>query len=84
MLTRERIARERIAQFQAQITRMIVRKEDFFLKLDRLSDAKLVMFYVALCIDQEESRRLNYIEEKIQNFNGHYLSLLVQIYKRLL
>jgi hypothetical protein len=82
MLTRERIVKERIVQLQAQIKRMIVRKEYIFLKLDDLSDFKLAMFYVALCIDQEESRRLDYIEEKIQNYNGHDLSLLVQIYKR--
>ncbi len=82
MLTRERIVKERIVQFQAQIKRMIVRKEYIFLKLDDLSDFKLAMFYVALCIDQEESRRLDYIEEKIQNCNGHDLNLLVHIYQR--
>jgi len=73
------LTKERTRQFQAQIKRMVVRKEEMFLKLDRLSNSKLVMFYVALCVDKEEPRRLNYVEEKVQNLNGNYLNLLVSI-----
>jgi hypothetical protein len=89
------LKRERQLQIAAQIRRMIVRKEKIFLNLDQLSPFQLVMFYVALCvdqkearridqeearrIDQEEARRLNNVEEKIQNLNGDYLKLFVSV-----
>jgi len=71
------LKKERQIQFKTQIMRMIDKKEEIFLKLDTLSNSKLVMFYVALCIDKEEPRRLNYVEEKVQGLNGKYLNLLV-------
>jgi hypothetical protein len=74
------LSKERALQFKAQIQRMIIKKEDLFLKLDTLSNSKLVMFYVALCLDKEEPRRLNYVEEKIQNLNGDLLKLLFSLF----
>lgn len=74
------LSKERTLQFKAQIQRMIIKKEEMFLKLDTLSNSKLVMFYVALCLDKEEPRRLNYVEEKIQNLNGDMLKLLFSLF----
>lgn len=73
------LKRERQVQFEAQIKRMIVRKEKIFLDLDQLSPAQLLMFYVALCLDREDARRLNYVEEKIQRLNANYLKLLISV-----
>lgn len=58
--------RERKIQFRAQIERMKRLKEKHFLNLEELSDRKLIMFYIALCLDEnEDKRRIDYIEEKV-------------------
>ncbi len=79
------LTRERKIQFHAQILRMAKKKEEHFLKLDELSTRSLLMFYVALCRENnsDEKRRLDYIESKIQNLDekdNNYFKLLISLY----
>jgi hypothetical protein len=76
---------ERLRQHQALLIRDSNRLDSSLEKLQSLTTKQILRLYVVLCLKKEEDpRRLNYLEEKVNSLNLNedqkkYLEFLVSI-----